>query len=166
VKKDAGAQRLLYERYAPQMMTVCRRYCPSPQSAEDLLQEAFVKVFTSLHQFRSQGSLEGWIKKIFVNCALRKLERKVLAFTVLSHEQEEQFYADPEILHQLNEEELLILIRELPEGYRTVFNLHVIDGYTHDEISVMLGIATVTSRSQLAKARKQLQQKIQSIVNQ
>ncbi len=126
--------------------------------AEDILQEAFVKVFENIKQYRFKGSFEGWMRKIVVNTALKKLERK-------SRQNEEPLgeadylhpSAPPLVYQQFNEADLLNIVASLPEGYRIVFNLYAIEGYSHDEIAEMLGIQASTSRSQLAKARKMLQ---------
>lgn len=139
------------------MMTVCRRYVSAQHHAEDIMQEAFIRVFSNLHQFRFQGSLEGWIRKIVVRAALRHIERANVAFEQIEIA---DVPVNEEVMSELNEEELLNLIQQLPAGYRTVFNLYVIDGYTHEEIGGMLNIEPVTSRTQLSKARKMLQQKI------
>lgn len=140
------------------MLAVCMRYARHHMEAEDVLQDAFIKVFDHLHQFQNKGSFEGWIRRVVVNTALKTFDRK--SFT---HEQyglevrEDYSAAEPKVFAQLNEEELLGLIARLPEGYRIVFNLYAIEGYSHAEIADMLGVQESTSRSQLVKARKMLQ---------
>lgn len=151
-------QQELFKRYAGKMLAVCMRYARHQMEAEDVLQDAFIKVFDHLQQFQNKGSFEGWIRRVVVNTALKTFDRK--SFT---HEQygleirEDYSAAEPKVFAQLNEEELLGLIARLPEGYRIVFNLYAIEGYSHAEIADMLGVQESTSRSQLVKARKMLQ---------
>lgn len=148
------AQRQLYERYAPVMLGVCFRYTKSLTDAEDVLQEGFVKVFRHLHQFKGDGELGAWIRRIMVNTALnylktsRKYQQDLLFHDVKLHPISND---DPAI--QLQAKELAELIRQLPTGYQTIFNLHAVEGYTHVEIGEMLGISDGTSRSQYARAR-------------
>lgn len=151
-------QQELFKRYAGKMLVVCMRYARHQMEAEDVLQDAFIKVFDHLQQFQNKGSFEGWIRRVVVNTALKTFDRK--SFT---HEQygleirEDYSAAEPKVFAQLNEEELLGLIARLPEGYRIVFNLYAIEGYSHAEIADTLGVQESTSRSQLVKARKMLQ---------
>jgi RNA polymerase sigma-70 factor (ECF subfamily) len=162
-KNNPKSQRQLFDRYAGRMMTVCRRYACDQKEAEDILQESFIKIFQHIHQFRFQGSLEGWIRRIVVNSALRLLKRKKLRFTPIAEDQETNPSVDPTVLTSLSAEDILKLISDLPDGYRVVFNLYVIEGYDHNEIASMLGINPATSRSQLAKARKLLQTQIENL---
>lgn len=143
-------------------MTVCRRYAASQHEAEDVMQESFARIFSSLRQYRFEGSLEGWMVKVTTNCAIRYVKRSGFGFQEIK---EDESPVTEEAIANLNEEDLLGMIQELPSGYRIVFNLYVIDGYNHQEIAKLLDIAPVTSRSQLVKARKLLQKKIQSLVN-
>lgn len=152
-------QRMLYDLYAGKMMTVCLRYASSKFEAEDMLQESFIRIFKYIDQFKYNGSLEGWIRRIVVNCCIRCLEQKKIKFV------QEEYAADKistehDGLESLNEEQILALIKALPEGYKMVFNLYIIEGYSHDEIAQILKITAATSRSQLLKARKMLQSKI------
>ena len=163
IKKDSASQKVLFEQYASVMMTVCRRYSGNQQEAEDILQESFIRVFLYINQYKFKGSLEGWIKRIVVNCALRALQKKKIHFVEIKDEQLAAQPVDSDALSNLNEEELLKLISSLPEGYRIVFNLYVLEGYNHDEIAGILHIKTATSRSQLAKARNLLKEKIKSL---
>ena len=144
-------------------MTVCLRYASGKQDAEDILQEAFVIIFRSLHQYRGEGALDQWMKRIVINCALRWIEKKKIRFSnISSYEATDVTLNDADALSSLSEEELLLLICELPNGYRIVFNLYVMEGYSHSEIAEMLNIKPVTSRSQLLQAKRWLQQKILS----
>lgn len=158
LRQKRECQQELFKRYAGKMLAVCMRYARHQMEAEDVLQDAFIKVFDHLHQFQNKGSFEGWIRRVVVNTALKTFDRK--SFT---HEQyglevrEDYSAAEPKVFAQLNEEELLGLIARLPEGYRIVFNLYAIEGYSHAEIADMLGVQESTSRSQLVKARKMLQ---------
>lgn len=148
------AQRQLYEQFAQQMLGVCFRYTKSIADAEDILQEGFVKVFKHLHQYNFEGELGAWIRKIMVNTALNYLKKNKRYQYDLSF--------DDLVLHpvstddpgiKLETKELAELIRQLPTGFQTIFNLHAVEGYSHVEIAVMLGITDGTSRSQYARAR-------------
>ncbi len=148
---------MLFDKYAGKMMSVCLRYAKDQPEAQDILQVGFVKVFDYIHQFRNQGSLEGWIRRVFVSVAIRQFSKKKLRFDEIAEEHLDTPSDDATVLSKISEEEIHRLIRSLPDGYRTVFNLHVIEGYSHEEIAVMLNIQSSTSRTQLLKARKMLQ---------
>lgn len=150
---------MLFEQYAGKMMTVCRRYSRDATEAEDMLQEALIKVFQYIHQYKFEGSFEGWVRKIVVNTALRYVQKKKVSFTEINNDSESSPRLEAYAYSNLGEEDILKLINQLPEGYRLVFNLSVIEGFTHDEIAEMLNIQPATSRSQLVKARKMLQNK-------
>jgi RNA polymerase sigma factor (sigma-70 family) len=154
LRNKPEAQRQLYEHFAETMLGVCYRYTKSIKDAEDILQEGFVKVFFNLKQYRNQGELGAWIRRIMVTTALNFLKR--------NRNYREQMYFPPEHLHPvINEDastilqakEIAELIRQLPPGYQTIFNLHAIEGYSHVEIGELLGITDGTSRSQYARAR-------------
>ncbi|MEM1320937.1 MAG: RNA polymerase sigma factor [Bacteroidota bacterium] len=149
-------QRTLYDRYADQLMNICLRYTQDVPQAEDVLQNAFIKIFTKIKEFRmGEGSFEGWMSRITVNEALmlyRKNKRTFYDNTAKELDPE----IDAEVLLQLEAEDILKLIQQLPDGFRVVFNLYVIEGYDHKEIGEMLGITASTSRSQLARAKKML----------
>ena len=139
-------------------MSVCLRYANDQHEAQDILQESFIKVFKYVHQFKFEGSFEGWMRKVFVSVATRHIKKIKLNFTNIdSIDTDNVNNIDPSIVSKIAEEEIHKLIRKLPEGYRTVFNLNVIEGYNHDEIAKLLGIQPATSRTQLLKARKMLQ---------
>lgn len=154
LKSKPEAQRQLYEHFAQQMLGVCFRYTKSISDAEDILQEGFVKVYKHLHQYNFDGELGGWIRKIMVNTALNYLKKNKkyqydLAFeNLVLHPVSTD---DPEV--KLHCKELAELIRQLPTGFQTIFNLHAVEGYSHVEIAGMLGITDGTSRSQYARAR-------------
>jgi RNA polymerase sigma-70 factor (ECF subfamily) len=153
------SQRRLFGQFAPVMMTVCRRYAPDQSGAEDILQEAFIKVFRTIEQYDPQkGAIEGWIRRIVVNTAIEHWRKwhKTWAILPENHIPETAVYASGE--SNLNEEAILSLIQELPPGFRIVFNLYAIEGYSHAEIAASLHITESTSRSQLTRARKLLQE--------
>lgn len=159
------SQKLLYQYFAPKMFGICLRYSRDYHHAEDLLQEGFVKVFNNLHRFRREGSFEGWMKRIFINTSI-EFHRKSSNYYELPLEEElipEGF--DDKILSDLMFQDLLALIQGLSDGYRTVFNLYAIEGYSHKEIGKMLGIQEGTSKSQLARARNALKALIQQQEN-
>jgi RNA polymerase sigma factor (sigma-70 family) len=141
-------------------MAVCSRYAGTSPEAEDMLQESFIKIFSSIHQYRSEGSFEGWLRKITVNICLRKLQKTKIRFDDLAAVESVSDDVHPDVISMLTEKELTGLISSLPDGYRIVFNLSVIEGYSHDEIAAILDIKAATSRSQLIKARKQLQKQL------
>ena len=154
LKLKPDAQRQLYEHFAPAMLGVCFRYTKSITDAEDVLQEGFVKVFKHLHQYRFEGKLGAWIRKIMVNTALNYLKKNKRYRYDLSFEElvlHPVSADDPEV--KLQAKELTELIRQLPTGFQTIFNLHAVEGYSHVEIASMLGISDGTSRSQYARAR-------------
>lgn len=157
---DRSCQQELYKRFAPLMLGVCRRYCPRLDEAEDILQEGFVRVFYHLRGFRFQGSLEGWIRRIMVNTALGYLRALNIRMVVANDQKMPEGTLEPGVIEQLSAKDVLALISALPTGYRTVFNLHAIEGYSHREIAEMLGINEGTSRSQYLKARLALQEMV------
>lgn len=163
IRKDRICQRMLFETHSTKMMGVCMRYANDSMEAEDILQEAFVKVFQYVEQFKFEGSFEGWIRRIVVNTAIRHLERKKISFNELEENSANHPKVDSSALVNLGQEDLLKLINQLPDGYRMVFNLNVIEGYSHEEIAEMLHIQAGTSRSQLVKARKMLQTQIMQL---
>lgn len=160
IRKDATCQRKLFELYAGKMMSVCLRYASDAGEAEDILQEGFIRIFSYIHQFKFEGSFEGWLRRIVVNSALKQLQKKKISFKEITDHHESTPRMDPYVYANLGEEELMKLINALPEGYRVVFNLSVIEGYSHEEIAQLLNVQPSTSRSQLVKARKMLQNQI------
>lgn len=154
-------QKALYERYSGKMYNICLRYAKSKHEAEDILQEGFIKVFDKIGQFAGTGSFEGWIRRIVVNSALEVIRKRKIDFSSIDI----NYVQDPHehtfnTISTLNTKELLAVIQELPDGYKTVFNLYVIEGYQHSEIAEMLSISEGTSKSQLARARNLLQSKL------
>ena len=169
VLKNEAAQKAVFDLYAGKMLGVCMRYARNNADAEDMLQDAFIKVFDKIKQFKGEGSFEGWIRKIVVNTALKKYTLIRYDKEIIGHEgvDAEHFFSTEQVAYShLSEKELLQLINKLPDGYRFVFNMYVIEGYSHDEIATLLGIQSGTSRSQLAKARMLLQKQILQIQKQ
>ena len=154
LKGNAQAQKQLYDAFAAQMMGVCYRYTKSVEDAEDVLQEGFIKVFLHLKQYDSRGELGAWIRRIMVNTALAALKKKATySSEMLIQEEHIHLVSDENPDITLNTKELIELIRQLPPGYQTIFNLYAIDGFSHSEIGNMLGISEGTSRSQYMRAR-------------
>lgn len=154
LKQKPEAQRMLYELFAPSMLGVCFRYTKSIGDAEEVLQEGFVKVFLRLNQFKGDGELGGWIRKIMVNTALTYLKTNQKYRYDLSYDEMPLHLVSTENpAVDLETKELAELIRQLPTGFQTIFNLYAIEGYRHAEIASMLGISEGTSRSQYARAR-------------
>lgn len=147
------------------MMSVCLRYADDSHEAQDILQEGFIKVFDYIHQFKQEGSIEGWMRRVFVSVALRHLSKKKLRFDDIDGVSADAGTEDPVIISKISEDEIHKMILRLPQGYRTVFNLSVVEGYSHEEIAGMLKIQPATSRTQLLKARKLLQQLISKSFN-
>ncbi len=160
LREDRVCQREIFNRYAGKMMTVCLRYTRHRMEAEDILQDAFIKVFDNIHRFESKGSFEGWIRRIVVNTALKNASRHSFQKEGIGMENVIESSEAPSVFSKMTEDELLGLISQLPDGYRVVFNLYVIEGYSHKEIGETLGIEESTSRSQLVKARNALQNRI------
>ncbi|MGG9971424.1 RNA polymerase sigma factor [Ferruginibacter sp. SUN002] len=155
-------QELLYTRFAPKMYAVCMRYSGNNEDAQDLLQEGFVKVFSNLEKYRGDGSFEGWMRRIFVNTAIEYFRRKVRLAPVT--ESQENTIEDKEwnVLENFAEKDIVKIIQQISPGYRQVFNMYVIEGYSHKEISEILGISEGTSKSQLARAKSILKKVIET----
>lgn len=161
VKGRSSAQREIYEKLAPKMMAVCLRYMGDRESAEDILQDGFVTLFNKLDMYSGEGSFEGWARRIFVNTALMSLRKTdALKLSDDISAAAEIVNNSPSATQNLGYKELMALVASLPSGYRTVFNLAVVEGFNHAEIAKMLGISEATSRSQLNRARTMLQKKI------
>lgn len=159
-KQDIEAQEQLYRMFAHKLFPVCLKYSATYQQAEDNLQDAFLMIFKSMPQYRNKGSFEGWMKRIVITTALQKY-RKQTVFEIIR----EDHYKEPEV--EIDEDEvsvdyLLELIQQLPDRYRQVFNLYVLDGFSHKEIAEVMNISTGTSKSNLARARVILKEKIES----
>jgi RNA polymerase sigma factor (sigma-70 family) len=162
---ESKAQETLYHLLAPKMFGVCLRYAKDYNEAEDNLQDGFVKVFTNIKKFRHEGSLEGWVRRIMVNVSLEKFRKQRLLFPVEDIGVYESNQFADEILDKITSEELLSLIQQLSPRYRMVFNLYVIEGYNHQQISEEMGINIGTSKSNLARAREVLKHKVNKFYN-
>lgn len=158
---DRRSQKAIYDMLSGKMYAVCLRYMGDSDAAQDILQDGFVTLFSKLDSYSGEGSFEGWARKIFVNTALMSLRKKdalkgsediEMARTITSD--------DPTVFEKIGYKDLLKLVAALPTGFRTVFNMYVIEGYSHKEIGEELGISETTSRSQLQRARVLLQSKI------
>jgi RNA polymerase sigma-70 factor (ECF subfamily) len=162
---DRRMQELLYQRFSPKMYAVCLRYASNADDAQDLLQEGFIKVYRNLAKFRKEGSFEGWMRRVFVNTAIEHYRKKVNLNSI--GDREEQTIADSSlnILDQLGEQDIIRLVQELAPGYRSVFNMYVIEGYSHKEIGEIMGISEGTSKSQLARAKAILQKKVEEFLD-
>jgi len=146
------------------MFGVCLRYTDNKDDAQDILQEGFIKVFKNIQSFRRQGSFEGWIRRIMVHTSIEHYRRNSRYFMV-DIEEARSLSFDADVLSNLGRNEILDLVQQLPVGYRTVFNLYVIEGYPHQEIADMLQITVGTSKSQLSRGKKILQEKINLLFN-
>lgn len=164
IKGNRNAQRRIFDALSGKMFAVCLRYMGDRESAEDVLQNGFVTLFTKLESYSGEGSFEGWARKIFVNTALMALRKK----DALKQSEEidtawDMKDEEPSPIQNIGYEELMRLISALPAGFRTVFNMYVVEGYSHKEIARELGISENTSRSQLQRARVMLQNKIKEL---
>ena len=159
-KGDRKFQQLLYNMLSAKMFAVCLRYANEYNSAQDLLQEGFVKVYKNIEKFRGEGSFEGWVRRIFVNTAIEHYRKKVNLYAL--HDTDAKSYEsyNGNALEVLKQEDIMKMIQKLSHGYRTVFNLYVVEGFSHKEIGEMMGISEGTSKSQLARARYLLQKMI------
>lgn len=165
-KGDRAAQKVLYDRLAPRMFSLCIRYVGDRDLAQDMLQEGFITLFTRLDSYKGKGSFEGWARKIFVTTVLMELRRKDTL--KMTEDLESVRGMKTEVTSQMQNigyKDLMRLISELPPGFRTVFNMYAIEGFSHKDIGDMLGISETTSRTQLSRARTWLQNKIKEIEN-
>ncbi len=160
LKNKRSAHKQLYDLMSPRMFAICLRYADNYQTAEDLLQEGFIKVFKYIKNYRGDGSFEGWMKRIFVNTAIEHFRKKARMYPIVNLEHVDYQLKVDYIADTLELQDLQKLIKKLSPGYRTVFNLYVVEGYSHKEVGEKLGISEGTSKSQLARARYLLQKMI------
>jgi RNA polymerase sigma factor (sigma-70 family) len=154
ISQDRASQKAVYDLYAPVMKSLCLRYTRNHEEAEEVLQDGFIRMFKSVHQFRNKGSFEGWLRKIIINSALQKFRGKYHGFHTTSLTDELYLLpGQPSDTDRLAEKELVRLIQTLPPAYRMVFNLYVFEGFKHREIAEFLGISEGTSKSNLFDAR-------------
>jgi len=164
VDGNRKAQKALYDKFSNRMMAVCLRYMKETEDARDLLQEGFIRLYTNIHKYMGEGSFDGWVRKIFVNCALERLRQQdILKNTDDIYETDYADIQDESTVAQLSAEEIMAYVQSLPDGFRTVFNMFAIEGYSHKEIGDKLNITESTSRSQYMRARKLLQKMILQI---
>lgn len=164
IKQDRSAQRKIYEKYSSRMFSICLRYSKDREAAKDILQDGFITVFSKIGSYKNEGSFEGWMRRIFVNTALMSLRRHdVLKDAEDVSEPRSDLPFEDNILERMDGQKILKLISEMPVGFRTVFNLSVIDGFSHQEIAAKLGISEGASRSQLSRARLWLQERIKML---
>ena len=164
-KGETWAQKQLYELYSSAMFSVCVRYVGDRETARDLLQDGFIKIFSKADSYSGTGSFAGWIRRIFVTTALEYLRqnnalRQNTAIDELDYVIED---SDFSVLDKISADDLLACVSDLPSGYRTVFNLYALEGYSHAEIASLLNISEISSRTQFMRARKVLQNKVESL---
>ena len=159
-KRDRHAQRFLFEHYSGRMLALCCRYVRDRMDAEDVMVVAFAKVFDRIGQYKGDGSFEGWIRRIMVNESLTYLRRNKSMYLETDIEAAEREPDYDKLGGELEAEDLRKLIADLPTGYRIVFNLYAIDGFSHQEIAAQLGVSENTSKSQLSRARALLQKRL------
>ncbi len=162
LNNEVLAQNELYRRFAGKMMGVCMRYAKNRDDAKDILQDAFVRVFLNLKSFKAEGSFEGWIKRIMVNTAIKHYHKNLKFSNNTDIEAAYDVGFDSNIVGKMGHDELMAKVQTMPDGYRTIFNLYVVEGYQHNEIGEMLGISEGTSKSQLARSRNFLMKLIQN----
>ena len=160
LKFNSSAQKKLYERYSRKLFAISIRYTKNRTEAEDILQESFVKIFKKLHMYQFSGSFDGWIKRIVINCALDHFRQKKEFLLSLSEIKEQEYAIDEEEscnhLREIPAEKLFEMINQLPIGFKAIFSMKAIDGFTHKEIAEKLGISDGTSKSSYSKARNKL----------
>ncbi|KQC32295.1 RNA polymerase sigma-70 factor [Nonlabens sp. YIK11] len=160
-KGDRKAQRALYDQYAASLYGCCLKYASNEQEAQDILQDSFITIFEKIQQFKNEGSLEGWCKRIAINTALQRY-RGAKVYLLEDEQQLVEEVPVVEYMEQLGLEDLLAMVQQLPDRYRMVFSLYALDGFSHQEIAELMDIREGTSKSNLSRARVSLQQMIQA----
>lgn len=164
IRGERSAQRKMYERYSSRMFAVCLRYSKDRDAAMDILQDGFITLFSKISSYKNEGSFEGWMRRIFVNTALMSLRKNdILRGAEDVSAPQTQIPVEDNVLERLDGQKIVRLISEMPAGFRAVFNMAVIDGFSHQEISQKLGISEGASRSQLSRARLWLQERIKKM---
>jgi RNA polymerase sigma factor (sigma-70 family) len=161
---DRKMQHELYNRFAPKMYGVCLRYASNAEEAEDILQDGFIKIFNKINSYRGDGSFEGWIRRIFVNTAIEHFRKRIYLQPISETEENTVEGKYLSVLDNLAEKDIIQLVQQLSPGYRTVFNMYVVEGYTHKQIAEMLGISEGTSKSQLSRAKLILQDLVKTFI--
>jgi RNA polymerase sigma-70 factor (ECF subfamily) len=167
INQNIYAQKELFNKYSKTMLPVCIRYARNYQDAQDILQDALIKVFKNITQFNNEGSFDGWVRRIVVNTALKKYKALKNKFEKPQDINDESYSLseNPKTISKIYYDDLISLVNQLPKGYQQIFKLYAIDGYNHFEIAEILGIVSGTSRSQYAKARQHLKDMIQQKYN-
>jgi RNA polymerase sigma-70 factor (ECF subfamily) len=160
LQNEASMQNRLYQKFSAKMYGICLRYAHQTEDAKDILQDGFIKVFGNLSKFKGSGSFEGWMRRIFVNTAIEHYRKKNNTYEIQEAHEESVTNKDLTALDKMAADDIVKLISELPNGYRTVFNLFAIEGFSHKEIAGMLKISEGTSKSQFARSKAWLQEKI------
>jgi RNA polymerase sigma factor (sigma-70 family) len=164
LRGDRKMQYELYHQFAPKMYGVCLRYAGNAEEAEDILQEGFIKIFNKIGSYRGDGSFEGWIRRIFVNTAIEHFRKKTYLQPLTEVEENTMEGKYLSVLDSLAEKDIIQLVQQLSPGYRTVFNMYVVEGYTHKQIAEALGISEGTSKSQLSRAKQILQDMVKRFI--
>ena len=161
---DRRMQQELYNRFASKMYGVCLRYASNAEGAEDILQQGFIKIFNKIDSYRGEGSFEGWIRRIFVNTAIEHFRKKIYLQPITETEENTVEGKYLSVLDSLAEKDIIQLVQQLSPGYRTVFNMYVVEGYSHKQIAEILGISEGTSKSQLSRAKLILQDLVKTFI--
>ncbi len=163
-KEQTKYQRMLVDKYSDMLYAICLRYMRNPEEARDQLQESLLRILKNMDKFSAElGSIEAWMSTITIRQCLKKLDRKKVHIVQLDHNHDQEYHAEPDVLDQFNTRVLLDLIQQLPDGYREVFNLAAIDGFSHEEIAQQMGIQVSSSRSRLSRARAMLKESIHQL---
>ena len=164
IKGNQMAQKALFDSFSPKFFALCLRYMNSSYDAEDVLQEGMVKIFTKLPEYKGKGSFEGWMRRIIVNTCLDQIRKnQKLKLDVSIDKEEYKLSMNANILENMSANELIEEIKKMPPGYRVVFNMFAIEGYSHQEIAEKLGVKESTSKSQYLRARAYLKERIEKI---
>ena len=164
-KGDRRSQEALYHKYKGVLFGVCLRYAKNTAEAEDLLQDGFIQIFKDLYQYQPTGALGAWMRKVVVNVALQHIRRTKNLFPVVDIENiADSYESEEDLFSSFREKALVEMIQQLPDGYRAVFNMYVLEGYSHKEIAEQLGITIATSKSQLSRAKSTLRKLLEQVV--
>lgn len=165
-KGDPRSQKLLYEKYKAMLFGICLRYSKDRMEAEDFLQEGFIRIYKDLYQYQPKSGLGAWMRKVMVNCCLRQIQKTKLKFSEIDWNQYANYHEEEEEQSDLTKEKMLIkMIQQLPSGYRMIFNMYVMEGFTHQEIASYLDISVNTSKSQLSRAKTYLKKLYKKKIN-
>jgi len=163
LRNDRESQRLLYQHYYGYAMSVCLRYCKTKEEAKEVLNDGFLKVFQKMRQYRMETSFEGWLRRIMINASIDHYRKELKHYNHYSNENTKNDNGQTSALDEMAYTELVNMVQHLTPAYRAVFNLFVIDGYTHEEIGQLLGITEGTSKSNLSKARENLRRMLEKL---